>query len=132
MDDKLEQQIIDIMPYAFKYKGWDNITESLMRYGLSVGNGWYGILEELVKGIAALDKDKEVKVFQVKEKFGSLCFYLGSGNTDAIHALISKASAKSSVTCESCGGLSKIKSDGGWLTSICDKCLVELNTDDGK
>lgn len=128
MDADKEEKLVAIAPYLFRYPDWDNEMKSLMGYGFCCGDGWYNILEALIRGIAALDTKKEVKVFQVKEKFGTLRFYLDDRHIGEIEDLISKAEAKSGVTCEVCGGKSTVKNKNGWYRSICDSC----EEDDGK
>ena len=63
---------------------------------------------------------------QVKEKFGTLRFYM-SGYLDGMDEHISEACRKSAVTCEYCGATGALRSDGGWLTTLCDKCAVDKN-----
>lgn len=47
-------------------------------FGFECGYGWLSILSRLFDDIAKIDKKKEVTVFQVKEKYGSLRVYLDS------------------------------------------------------
>jgi len=60
------------------------------------------------------------KAAQVKEKFGSLRFYMTIG-TDEIYELIDKAEALSCKTCEECGESGEARS-GGWIRTLCDTC----------
>ncbi len=55
---------------------------------------------------------------QVKEKFGTLRFYVDRGN-DRIYNLINFAEAMSSRTCEECGAVGKERY-GGWIRTLCD------------
>jgi len=57
---------------------------------------------------------------QVKEKFGSLRFYMTIG-TDEVYAMISEAEELSSKTCEECGGPGEQRS-GGWIHTLCSNC----------
>ena len=59
------------------------------------------------------------KVYQVKEKFGGLRFYINSG-TDEINKRIRKAEDDSYETCETCGEPGELRKDG-WWTVACDK-----------
>lgn len=61
----------------------------------------------------------QVHAVQVKEKFGSLRFYI-SGGDDVVHALISMAESMSAITCEVCGDAGKMQT-GGWIRTLCDK-----------
>lgn len=60
---------------------------------------------------------------QVKEKYGTLCFYMTS-STDEMEDAISEAEAKSAVTCEDCGQPGVLRG-GGWLRTLCDSCATE-------
>lgn len=65
----------------------------------------------------------EIFAVQVKEKYGTLRFYM-SCETDEIIDLISDAEALSSQTCESCGEPAKMRGKF-WLEVKCDKCYEE-------
>jgi hypothetical protein len=65
----------------------------------------------------------EIFAVQVKEKYGTLRFYM-SCETDEITDLISDAEALSSQTCESCGEPAKMRGKF-WLEVKCDKCYEE-------
>ena len=57
---------------------------------------------------------------QVKEKFGTLCFYM-TGYTDEISAAIKDAVAKSNITCDECGVPGTLRQVGWWRV-VCDDC----------
>jgi hypothetical protein len=57
---------------------------------------------------------------QVKEKYGTLRFYMTSG-TDEMYAITDKAERQSSVTCEFCGKPGKLRGRG-WLYTRCAPC----------
>ena len=62
-------------------------------------------------------------VTQVKEKFGTLRFYM-DGYNDKISAYESFAEAMSARTCEDCGSPGKTRYEG-WYRTLCDKHAVE-------
>jgi hypothetical protein len=64
----------------------------------------------------------EIEMFavQVKEKYGTLRFYM-SASTDEINDLISDAEALSSQTCYVCGDNGKMRGET-WYEVKCDKC----------
>ncbi len=66
------------------------------------------------------EKD-EMFAVQVKEKYGTLCFYMSCG-TDRITNLIHEAEALSSQTCEHCGELGKMRGTT-WFEVRCDDCF---------
>lgn len=62
----------------------------------------------------------QVHAVQVKEKFGSLCFYVDHYDP-IISKIISFAGTMSEVTCETCGSPGH-QSKGGWIKTLCTKC----------
>ncbi len=60
---------------------------------------------------------------QVKEKFGTLRFYVHGGDSRAHHH-IEFAEALSGSTCEQCGAPGKTRG-GGWVRTLCDQHEAE-------
>jgi hypothetical protein len=60
----------------------------------------------------------QVVAVQVKEKFGTLRFYINGGDEAILH-YIEMAEAMSAHTCEECGQPGKLRS-GGWIRTLCD------------
>ena len=88
-------------------------------FGFECGDGWYELLDNLMDEIQKIDIDKSVSVHQVKEKFGGLRFYIGSGN-DEVYRLIGEAEDKSYKICEVCGKPGKTNKSG-WLRTSCEE-----------
>jgi hypothetical protein len=63
----------------------------------------------------------QIVATQVKSKFGSLRFY-HTGGDGFTQGAISLAERFSRKVCERCGSPAQIKSTGGWLSVLCDKC----------
>ena len=92
------------------------------------GDGWFALLwdlslkieVEIVAMKAAQDSNDDNVPFaiQVKEKFGTLRFYMSS-ETEAMSKAILEAERRSAVTCEVCGEPGKPR-DGGWASTLCD------------
>lgn len=109
--------------------------------GFAVGAGWWPILEKLCDNIqrhtdwrntqrARLlenneykhpvpDEVDQVKVSQIKEKFGGLRFYYDGGD-DTIDGMVRMAESWASTTCEECGAVGQQRS-GGWIRTLCDE-----------
>ena len=67
-----------------------------------IGPGWYGIVAGLLEKLDAIDLPN-LRVFQVKQKFGGLrCNLEGSWNDEA-SALVNQAEQASFTICEQCG-----------------------------
>ena len=83
-----------------------------------VGAGWHKLVHRLIDDLFSLGWDGQV--YQVKEKFGGLRFYIGKG-TDDIHTRIAQAEAESYKTCEVCGEPGTERSPFGWIKILCDE-----------
>ncbi|KWT98173.1 MULTISPECIES: hypothetical protein [unclassified Variovorax] len=62
--------------------------------------------------------DRVPVAVQVKEKFGTLRFYV-SGASDVQYAYIAFAEAMSARTCEVCGAPGELR-NSGWIRTLCD------------
>lgn len=103
--------------------------------GFCVGEGWYPIIESLCDCIQShidwnnarskkypelcYQQIEQVKVAQIKEKFGGLRFYYDGGN-DIISGMVTMAETWASHSCETCGAPGTRRS-GGWIRTLCDK-----------
>ncbi len=99
------------------------------KYQFGVGDGWFGILKELITGIRLNDeKDKFkwiTKVTQIKEKFGGLRFYV-TGTSDKNWKLINKAEAKSYTVCEASGSEVEVGTwTLGWYQTLSRKVALQ-------
>jgi len=98
-------------------------------WGFECGDGWEPLIRKLSEEVEAIivtmpEKErKKFRVKQVKEKFGTLRFYMGIAH-DGIRAAIDRAEQESAVTCETCGKPGKIRS-GGWISVLCDEHEAE-------
>ena len=90
----------------------------------AVGPGWQPMVAELIKDLEAIGWDGELH--QVKEKFGELRFYVGSG-TRMMFDLIEAAEKKSGTICEVCGKAADGPrvNQNGWFKTLCDPCRGE-------
>ena len=93
-------------------------------WGVECGRGWYNLLETLLTKLDVLDTAKIIRVTQIKEKFGTLRFYIGGG-TEEQYSAINLAELMSSNICERCGKFdSSIKpsTDSCWVSTRCKEC----------
>lgn len=91
---------------------------------IDVGAGWYPLIVELDQQLAQTDPG--YTVHQVKEKFGSLRYYveesdgLSAEGRDRCAALIDEAERRSGVTCEMCGQPGSLHSNARrWFRTLC-------------
>jgi len=98
-------------------------------YGADISAGWYTIISQLTHAISHYCEKENitVDVLQIKEKFGSLRYYV-SINSDnhkdftAINTLIMYAEWLSESACIDCGNSAKIENHNGWYVPVCDNC----------
>lgn len=83
------------------------IEAILARHGIALpgcgarcGAGWLQLVERLIVDLIALGWDKRCD--QIKEKFGTLRFYIGNGS-EQIRERIREAEKESGSTCNQCG-----------------------------
>ncbi len=80
--------------------------------------GWRSFIEPIVNQC----NQDGATILQIKEKFGSLRFYV-SGCTDAIDELIRVGETQSETTCPTCGVTDQmISNQNGYWTTRCDIC----------
>lgn len=122
MRNDLEEKLCKAYPKLYVDFGK---RESAMFYGISCGDGWYDIINELSNVIEQENNNgKSIKAAQVKQKFGGLRFYVDFDSRDGldqIYDAINKAEKKSMITCERCGKLGIWRNNGGWITVTCDE-----------
>jgi len=113
-------------------------TGSCMDFGLQCGSGWFPLLGRLLSKIEAHlaekyaagfhDPEYGFRIDQIKEKFGTLRFYVGGGD-DQIFQWIVDAERESARTCELTGlsGTLHTKRGGFWLQTLCPEKAAEYD-----
>jgi len=133
MNEQLENKLVN------KYKSFFTINQHIesgqpfypIAFGFECGDGWYTILENLLEKINNIQnkfninnpsEKMDIKITQIKEKYGGLRFYMGGATTE-IFNLIDEAEDLSYKTCETCGSIEDIGQTEGWVVTICKKCI---------
>jgi len=130
MDQELDNKLCQDFPNVFADRR-ASMQVTCMCWGFSCGNGWYGIIREAAEKLEPLIEaykrenptDEAPRASQIKEKFGTLRFYLSHG-TDEMFKIVSDAEQKSETVCEKCGKKGRLRK-GGWLRTLCAKCHKE-------
>jgi len=123
MRSELEQRLGERWPSWFNVKG--DQRETRMADGFAHGDGWFDIVWRLCEDLEPLVAEAEkatgrpFEVLQVKQKFGSLRFYVNHG-TDAIRKRIETAQLESLGTCEVCGKPGK-RREGDCIRTVCNE-----------
>lgn len=102
-------------------------------FDFECGDGWFDLLKELIERLKAIledrnnridpDEDFPMVVNQVKEKYGTLRFYM-SCSTDRMDDAIEEAEKKSANTCENCGKPGTLGQKNHWYMVRCEECWV--------
>ncbi len=132
MNDELEKLLYTRYPRLFKNVSNPNRPLDFF-WGCEHEGGWFDIVDSLCKRIVKhidwkyRDLPEEKRPYplvqQIKEKFGTLRFYLDRQD-DEIHAMIMLAEEMSSRICEVCGCPGTIR-PGSWVKTYCDKHAEE-------
>ena len=122
MKSELDKKLVEDFPilYQDRYK---TPQETIMCFGFECGDGWEILIRKLsekIEGYNRVHLDSPVVAVQVKEKFGTLRFYV-SNNPEEVCNWIDEAETESEVVCEQCGKLGKLRGEG-WLYTMCDEC----------
>lgn len=127
MDKILDDRLVTECPNLYRDR-YASPQVTCMCWGFP-GNGWFNLiydlsvrLEELILKLPE-DKREHCKAAQVKEKFGTLRFYL-DGGTKEMYTLIHEAEELSGSICEECGEPGK-RQGKGWIKTVCDKHAKE-------
>lgn len=101
------------------------MDQTAMCWGFECGNGWFDLIWDLSKKLEAhiMEMPEELRgncrAMQVKEKYGSLTFYL-TGATPEMDDLIDKAELISLMICEECGKPGETRGYN-WVYTACDE-----------
>lgn len=129
MNNENSKRIINACPSLFidieqqRENMQNNIMFTPIAFGFECGDGWADLLVELCEKInsylqtTSQEYVDSMQALQVKEKYGTLRFYL-SFYDDTIDKFIRDAVLKSSVTCETCGNAGEVLGNR-WLYCAC-------------
>ena len=122
--DEWQRKLYLEYPKLFGQKD-KSIKETCMCWGISVGIGWFPIIDLLCESIQRyIDKHtiEQIEFTQIKEKYGSLRIYTSYHNED-IQALINTAEKLSEIICEDCGSVVDVSQTEGYIITLCKKCM---------
>ena len=138
MSPKKQEQLYKKYTEIFAQKD-SSMQETCMCWGISCGDGWFRLLDNLCDYITTMCKNNGWRIpqaIQIKEKWGCLRFYTDAfepESTDSLEGAIMFTEFLSSVTCEKCGTADKVKlREAGWIHIYCDKCEKQYKKDGKK
>ena len=129
MTEELDKKLCAKYPKIFADRNAD-MRSTAMCWGFECGDGWYWLIDQLCSRIQSYIDDNphlnihQVVAVQVKEKYGSLRFYINGGDEE-IFGAISLAEHMSYHICEECGSTQNIGHTSGWITTLCIVCAAD-------
>jgi len=120
MSPLLQQRLYDDFPELFIQKDLPP-RQTCMCWGIDCDDGWFKLIYELCFDLQQHVNEigsPQVEAGQVKQKLGTLCFYLDNGN-DYCFDLTYHYEERSKSVCEICGKPGKIVNLKGWITPRC-------------
>jgi hypothetical protein len=106
------------------------MKNTAMCWGFDCGDGWFLILlalsEKLERLILARPEDERenFRAVQVKEKYGTLRFYM-SFTTDEMDKAIHQAELETDTTCEVCGRPGELRERKRWFYTACEEHVTK-------
>jgi len=123
MKQELQNKLFEKYPKIFVQRTLP-MTHTCMCWGIECPDSWYDLLDNLCENIQnEVDSKKllQVEASQVKEKFGSLRFYL-NGHIESIEDMINIAEQGSRKICAECGSKEDVISTDSWIIFLCKDC----------
>lgn len=119
MNEAMTKKLFDDFPRLYRDR-----DETSMQRGFECGDGWFDLIYKLSQDIEAVareiglkpDSPEWPKCRQVKEKLGTIRFYVFNCHDKRIRELIDSAYEQSCKTCEFCGKPGELVTDGGIAT----------------
>ncbi len=145
----LEKQLVTKYPKLFSDYGED-MKDTPLAFGFECGDGWFNLIEALCGSIQShcdfINRiyppiQIQAVAVQVKEKYGSLRFYLDYHHAENledhdmekfhktchfIDGMVSMAEAMSERVCGHCGEAFRLDRNRPFPHSICDACETTL------
>lgn len=120
MSPELDAQLCQRYPKIFADRR-ASIQTSCMAWGFSCGDGWFEIVEAICAQLQHMTDHEgapQVVASQVKEKFGSLQFYVQKATKEQINEIL-RIAGRSNHICEVCGAPGARVVAGGWQQVRC-------------
>jgi len=127
MKKELQEKLFKKYPKIFKQRKLP-MTETCMCWGIDTGDGWYALIDMLCSLLQwDIDRNKhaQIEAVQVKEKFGTLRFYV-NGSDAKQDGIIDFAELLSGSICEECGSNKDVKQTTGWIYTRCSDCMKKI------
>ena len=148
MSPELEKKLADEFPFMRRGLSLEEqrtrdsyIGDSYETFGIECNDGWFNLIWNLCQEIVDCYKEEEreldIFVDQVKEKYGGLRFYYhidseGTNNispneagfSERIEEIVSRYEEDSENVCEECGAEGRLRNDRPYILTLCDACAA--------
>lgn len=128
MNRELTEKLFNKYPKLFG-QSTESPEVTCMCWGFECGDGWYWLIDQLCDTLQNyIDSNHldQIEVVQVKEKYGTLSFYVNSCD-DLAQGMIWFAESLSGSICEKCGSTNNVTQTIGWIKTLCETCMKENN-----
>ena len=124
MNPDLDAALVRDFPQLYADRNGD-MRSTAMCWGFECGDGWEPLLRTLSEQLAylALVQKQPVRASQVKEKFGTLRFYVDD-SSEIMDACIDRAEHRSAYTCMVCGANGRVRGRV-WVAALCAQHAYE-------
>lgn len=131
MKIELQAELARRHPRLFRKPGPSDLETSFDKWGVECGDGWFALIDRLAGAceseieklvMRGLPAEQWPRVVQIKEKIGSLRFYVLPKVSDELREQIqTKVYEESRCTCEQCGVAKDVGPEVGGQ-SLCSGC----------
>lgn len=132
MSPELQQKLFEQFPWIKPDESDRQSPWTL--FGFEIDDGWFSLLQGLFIEIKELYKSRglpvNLKIGQIKEKFGELMVYFDFETEDLyeeVLALALKYRQLSKSVCYVCGGQASQHKILNWFVTLCDPCYNTYN-----
>jgi hypothetical protein len=113
-----------VAKYPMIFQATTHKQEHMEMFGFECGDGWFDLIDKLCEELMIYSEQNPIHpvpvATQVKEKFGTLRFYVDQATNDQ-YLIISAAEHKSEEICERCGEPGTLDDSRSWIKTLCDK-----------
>ena len=112
-----------------------NLDEPYDLFGIECGTGWAPLVRPVIDYVKEHNEKykDQIKIYQIKEKWGRLEIYLSRPIPKELEELVEKVKKECSNTCELCGSKTDLGwTTTGWVTRMCRKCSENIKKNYGE
>lgn len=129
------KKLIKKYPFLMVRSRWNDKPVSNIYAWTELDNmpdGWrraFGeqMCQEIYDELKKFNYIHDYRIMDIKEKYGTLRWYdAGVPINCKVYDIINKYEEMSGHTCMLCGAPAEMTDDGGWIYTLCDKCMDKI------